>query len=142
MFVRTMFNYDPDQASFLTAWRSDQPSMTQQQFKDECDINTIVRQFGLTGKLPAAIYAPTYGDFTGVEDFQSSLHAIQRATDAFMQLPALARERFGNDPQAFVAFCSDPRNADEMKALNLSRTAPPPEPVVPSPTTPTPTSPT
>lgn len=140
-FVRTPFNYDVDGASLATGWFSDQPSLTQQQFKDECDINTIVKQFGLTGKVPTSVYQPTYGDFTTIEDFQSALHSMQRATDSFMAMPANVRERFANDPARFVEFCSDARNADEIKALGLSRTAPPVPPVVPDPVTPTPTSP-
>lgn len=141
-FVRTIFNYDPDEASKATAWSSDQPSLTQQQFKDECDINNIAKNFGMTGNLPTSIYAPTYGDFTDVEDFQSALHAIQDAEVSFMMLPANVRERFRHDPAAFVDFCSDSRNADEMAALGLSKQAPKPAPAAPQPVTPTPTSPT
>lgn len=141
MNIRTPFNYDPDEASRLTAWCSDEPSMTQQQFKDECDINTIVRLFGLTGKMPAGVYQPTYDDFTEVDDFQGSLHAIQRATAAFMELPAHIRERFQNNPAHFVDFCSDVRNAEELKSWNVSKDVPPPIKPEPSPTAPTPTSP-
>lgn len=141
MNVRTPFNYDVDGASLATAWSTSQPSMTQQQFKDECDINTIVKQFGLTGKLPSAVYAPTFGDFTEIEDFQSALHALQRASDSFMELPANVRERFNNDPARLVEFCSDERNREEMKALGLSRSAPPVPPKVPDPVNPTPASP-
>lgn len=142
MHVRTIFNYDTDATSRLTAWESDMPSMTQQQFKDECDINTIVKQFGLTGKLPEAgsVYAPTYGDFTDIDDFQSALHALQRASDSFMELPAHVRERFQNDPAKLVAFCSDARNADEIRALGLSKDAPPVPPKTPDPVLPTPAS--
>jgi len=142
MNVRSIFNYDPDEVSLATAYRSDQPSMTQQQFKEECDINTIARNFGMTGRLPSAVYAPTYGDFTDVEDFQSALHAIQDATDSFMALPANVRERFNHNPARLVEFCSDPRNADEMAELGLSRQAPKPVPPAPQPVTPIPSSPT
>lgn len=140
---RTPTNYDMDGASFATGWTTDLPSLTQQQFKDECDINTIVKQFGLTGKLPEAgsVYAPTFGDFTEIEDFQSALHALQRASDAFMELPASVRERFNNDPARLVEFCSDARNADEIRALGLSKDAPPVPPKTPDPVNPTPSSP-
>lgn len=141
MNVRTPFNYDTDETSRLTAWSSDQPSMTQQQFKDECDINTIAKNFGLTGQVPTAVYAPTYGDFTDIEDFQGALHAIQAATDAFYELPASVRERFQHRPDALVAFCSDARNADEMAALGLTKSAPKPIPPAPQPVLPTPASP-
>lgn len=142
MNVRSIFNYDPDEVSIATAWSSDQPSMTQQQFKDECDINTIAENFGMTGRLPLAVYAPTYGDFEDIGDFQTALHAIQEASNSFMALPANVRERFNHDPAKLVEFCSDSRNADEMAALGLSRQAPKPAPALPQPVTPTPTSPT
>lgn len=142
MNVRSIFNYDPDEVSLATAWSSDQPSLTQQQFKDEVDINTIAKNFGMTGNLPSAVYAPTYGDFENIEDFQTALHAIQDASASFMALPANVRERFKHNPAALVEFCSDARNADEMAALGLSRQAPKPVPPAPQPVTPTPTSPT
>jgi len=96
----------------------------------------------MTGRLPTAVYAPPYGDFTDVEDFQGALHAIQDATHAVMQLPANIRERFEHDPAKLVDFCSDARNAEEMAELGLSRQAPKPVPAAPQPVTPTPTSPT
>lgn len=141
MKSRTIFNYDTDEVSLSTGWTTTQPSLTQQQFKDECDINTIAKNFGLTGQLPPPVYAPTYGDFTEVEDFQGALHAIQRASASFMELPANVRERFNNDPARFVDFCSDARNAPEMATLGLSRSAAPPAPKPPDPVNPTPSSP-
>lgn len=140
MFTRTPFNYDADDVSLETAWVSDMPSLTQQQFKAECDINNIAKQFGLTGQLPGAIYAPTFGDFTEVSDFQSALHAIQNATNSFMELPSSVRSRFQNDPALLVEFCSDPRNAAEAATLGLTRSAPPKPTPVPEPVNPTPSA--
>lgn len=137
MFVRTPYNYDADRASFDTALVMTLPSLTQQQHKDECDINNIARNFGLTGKLPTPVYLPTFGDFTEVEDFQSALHVIQRAEASFMAMPSNVRERFNNNPQKFLEFTSDSRNADELRALGLFKDAPPvpvPQPTVALPT--------
>lgn len=142
MISRNAFNYDTDAASKATAQLNTLPSLTQQQFKDECDINTIVRQFGITGHLPLAVYLPTFGDFDQVEDFQSALHAIQRAEASFAAMPANVRERFMNNPQKFLEFTSDSRNADEARALGLFRDAPSPPPTTPSPVNPTPLIPT
>jgi len=131
-FVRTAYNFDSDAVSLATGFSSDLPSLTQQQFKEECDINNIALRFGLTGQMPVGVRMPTYGDFTGVEDYQSALDAIMSAERSFMQLPPQVRERFGNDPQAFVAFCSDPANKDEAQALGLvdAPTEPPKAPEV------------
>lgn len=95
------------------------PGKTQQCFAEEVDINTIVRRFGVTGKLPESTRAPTYGDFTEVGDFRSAMNAVRMATESFMAMPAEVRAEFGNDTQRFVEFCSDERNFDRMGALGL-----------------------
>lgn len=136
-FARNPYNYDTDLASETTGQLNEEPSVTQQQFKEECDINTIAKNFGLTGTLPTPVYLPTYGDFTEVEDFQSALHAIQRAEASFMAMPSNVRERFNNNPQKFLDFTSDSRNADELRSLGLFRDAP--SPPVPQPSVPNPT---
>jgi phage internal scaffolding protein len=113
-----------DALSLETALWCDSPDMAQQQFKDECDINTIARRFGISGQLPVNGRAPSFGDFTGVDDYHSAMTAIREAQESFMALPGLVRERFGQDPQRFVEFCSDPRNIDQIRELGLAPPAP------------------
>lgn len=98
---------------------------TQQHFKEECDINTIVRRYGITGLVPVGTRAPSFGDFTGVMDYQTALNAVMEAEKAFGAIPADIRKRFDNDPQAFVAFCSDKANVEEMEKLGLVHSFPP-----------------
>ena len=74
----------------------------------------------MTGVLPQGVKLPTYGDFSGVGDFRSAMQAVVSAQDEFMKLPANLRNRFGNSPQAFLEFCSDPSNKDELVKLGLS----------------------
>jgi phage internal scaffolding protein len=131
-FVRHAFNYDRDEVSLVSGLATPEPTMAQQQFKEECDINVICERFGLTGELPVAGRMPTYGDFTGVGDFQSAMEAVVLASEAFMALPALVRERFSHDPQRFVEFCSDPANLEEARKLGLAPAAEPPPPSTPS----------
>lgn len=118
-FVRSPFNYDREAVSDATGLRCEDPSLAVQDQRDEVDINTIVRRFGLTGKLPEDVRAPTYGDFTGIGDYQQALNAVIAADAAFMEMPAEVRARFDNDPARFVDFCSDKANADEMAKLGL-----------------------
>ena len=115
---RTQFNFRSVPAR-STAFGATGEDLTQQSFKEDCDINTIVRRFGLTGQLPQDVRAPTYGDFTAVTDFHSAMNALREAQEAFMLMPAEVRERFRNDPGAFVDFCSDPANAEEARKLGL-----------------------
>lgn len=118
-FVRSPYNYDVDEASSESGLLCLDPTLAVQDQRDEVDINTIVRRFGLTGQLPDNVRAPVYGDFDGVSDYQSAMNAVLAADAAFMTMPAEVRARFGNSAQEFVAFCSDEKNAEEMKKLGL-----------------------
>lgn len=119
VILRSMFNYDVDAASVETGLVCADPSMAQQQFRDECDINVILERFNVTGQLPVVPLNPEFGDFTGVYDYQSALNAVMAAEESFDALPARVRERFGNDPAAFVDFCLDESNREEIRQLGL-----------------------
>lgn len=118
-FVRSPYNYDVMAASDECALACLDESLAVQAERDECDINTIVRRFGLTGELPSGVAAPTYGDFTGVRDFKSAVDAVRSASESFMEMPPEIRSRFDNDPQKFVEFCSDDKNRAEAVKLGL-----------------------
>lgn len=119
--VRQPGAYDVDETSYLSGLDcSDSPSLTVQSEKEDADINTIVRRFGITGTVPAGLAVPTYQDFEGIFDFQSALNAVIEAEKLFNALPADVRSRFQNDPQKYVEFCSDSKNIDEMRKLGLA----------------------
>lgn len=119
VFLRTPYNYDTMEVSNETGLSCLDDSLAQQHARDECDINTIVRRFGLTGELPSGVRAPQYGDFTEATDYHTAMNAVIAANNSFMQLPAEVRARFNNDAGAFVDFCSDDKNRAEAKALGL-----------------------
>lgn len=119
VFLRTPYNYDTMEVSNETGLSCPEETLAQQHAKDECDINTIVRRFGLTGELPNGVRAPQDGDFTAATDYHTAMNAVIAANNSFMQLPAQVRARFNNDAGAFVDFCSDEKNRAEAKALGL-----------------------
>lgn len=119
IFLRTGHNYDRDAASLEAGTFNDEPSATKQSFAEECDINNIVERFGLTGELPTDVRMPQYADFEESVDYHSAMNAVVAARESFMTMPAHIRARFGNDPGAFVEFCSDSSNYDEAKKLGL-----------------------
>jgi len=92
-------------------------TLTQQHFKDECEINNILRQFNVTGSLPQSPISPRYGDFTGISAYHSALNQVIAAEDEFMALPAQIRSRFDNDPAKLIDFLDNPENLEE--AINL-----------------------
>ena len=118
-FLRTMYNYDMNAASNESGLHCEDASLTQQHFKDETDINNILRQFNITGLLPESPLAPRYGDFTGIGDYHSALNAVIAAEDGFLALPAELRARFANDPAQLIDFMSDENNRDEAVQLGL-----------------------
>ena len=50
-FMRTPYNYDTDEVSVDSGLVCPEPTLAQQQFKDEADINLILERFGRTGEL-------------------------------------------------------------------------------------------
>lgn len=119
--VRTsLFNYDTDAASLESGLRCLDPSLAQQSMKEEADINTIVRRFGVTGELPYTDRLPAYGDFQGIFDYQTAQNAILRAQASFNALPADVREAFRNDPAEFVEFATNPDNLPDLREMGLA----------------------
>ena len=68
--VKNPITYDRDKNSDLAKFVFVRPSRTQQSFRDECDINNILRKFNVTGELPLGSVQPQYGDFSGITDYQ------------------------------------------------------------------------
>lgn len=121
--VRSYGGYDADAVSDATGLECKDVSRTRQADAVDADINNIVRNFGLTGRLPENLRIPTYGDFEFVGDYQSALNAVKAADEAFMQLPADIRAKFENSPQQYLDFVTNPANAEEMVNLGLAKKA-------------------
>lgn len=102
------------------------PSRTKQEFRDQQDVNNIVKRFKKIHGVELMTYLKTasggqYGDFSGVVDYQTALEQVNRANAAFEALPAILRKRFDNDPAQFLDFCMNPSNLDEMRKLGLAK---------------------
>jgi len=98
-----------------------EPSMAQQHFKDECDINQIMARYQRTGVLSdvPGSSRPMFGDFSNVSDYQSAQNAIVDVHDSFMSLPSSVRARFNNDPGYLLDFLAKVENRDEAISLGL-----------------------
>lgn len=118
--LRAPFAYDTEAASVESGLKCDpDEGLTQQQFAEEVDINTIVKRFGITGQLPENLRMPVSGDFTDITDFQSAMNAVVAAKDEFMRLPGELRQRFNHDPAQLISFLEDDKNKDEAIKLGL-----------------------
>lgn len=122
-------NYDAYDYSLSTGTANAEPSKTNQSSKNEADINTIVKNFGVTGHLPQIPLPPSLDEFAEVFDFQSAMNIQATARHSFMMLPADVRAAFGNDPHNFVSQVDtmlseeDPErlkiNLDDLRAMGL-----------------------
>ena len=95
-------------------------SQVQQQFKNECDINYIVKRFLQTGQF-VNMRRPeeyTFGDFTGL-DYRSALDFVRSANEQFNTLDSHIRERFANNPYNLLQFLENPANREEAERLGL-----------------------
>lgn len=102
-----------------------EPSMAQQQYKDECDINNIMKKYSTTGEFTHLTSKEgRYADFSQIESYQEMLDTVRYAQDAFASLPAETRSRFRNDPGQLLEFVQNPENYDEGVKLGLVQPKP------------------
>lgn len=100
-------------------------SLTQQQFRDETDINKIVERAVRTGN--AELFTSTeraeFYDSSNFVDYQTSLGIIADVKDDFDSLPARTRRQFDDNPDNYVAFMINPRNAQKAIEMGLLPTS-------------------
>lgn len=111
------------------------PTRTKQSFKDECNINFILRNYQKTGVMAhQAKHEGEYGEFAAI-DFHEAMNTVKAAEEMFASVPSSVRTRFNNDPGEFLAFVTNKDNLVEMYDLGLAVRPPAPPPaVVPAPT--------
>jgi hypothetical protein len=125
------WSYDRAEVSIATGLECKDPSLAIPSQKDEADINVIVRNFGVTGRVPQAVRLPEYGDFDGISDYRTAIEAVRQAEASFLQIPSEIRARFHNDPGAFAEFCVKPENLSQVREWGLAPT-PAPGPAEPA----------
>jgi hypothetical protein len=105
---------------------SSKPSLTQQEFKESCDINNILAKFSVQAQALGVELSQlmpqdqgSYGDFSQLDDFQTAQNKIAFLNDQFSNLPSDVRRKFGDDLNNFVSAISDPNRIDELGELGV-----------------------
>lgn len=99
---------------------SDGPSLTQQQFKDEVDVNIILKKWRRTGDLTHVNQGSgNYGDFSNADTYLAAKNAVMDAQRDFDELPSDLRARFHNSPQELLEFVSIEGNEKEAIEIGL-----------------------
>lgn len=96
-------------------------SLTQQQFKEETDIKTIIKKYDRTGILSHVQKGVAqYGDYSNVNEYREYLDFVNTANENFMALPAEVRLKFNNDAGEFFEFATNPENHQKMVEMGLA----------------------
>lgn len=99
-------------------------SLTQQNFRNESDINNIVgRHLRGVGRSLVNIGAggtrqPIFGDFSSI-DYQAMLNTVTDIENQFSRLPGRVRNRFRNDPYQLIRWVEDPANQKDAIKMGL-----------------------
>lgn len=97
----------------------------QQQFKEDVEINNIVRKYQQTGQWThLAKTQGVYADLSNPKTYHEAMQVVLEADQAFSLLPSNLRTRFQNDPSQLLSFLSDPNNRDEAIQLGLLNSPP------------------
>lgn len=95
-----------------------EPSLAQQHFAEECDVNNIVSRAIQTGDVSVftASDRAHFYDTTVARDYAEAMALMDDVNDDFNSLPSQVREYFGHDVSNYLAFMSNP---DIDKAVEL-----------------------
>lgn len=96
--------------------------LTEQNHKDEANINSIVKRHGMDLiRKTAQLSAPDmqWDDVTG-NDFQEAMFKVTKAQQTFDQLPSELRSKFDNNPAKFLDFVQNPENGEKMVEYGLA----------------------
>lgn len=125
MTIKPRFNwrhqYDDDRdkkEGELAALECKDPSLTQQSFVQDANLNVIAKRYGITD-IPNV---PISGDVIDTSLFPSLTEILdhqREAIQAWQRLPLKIRKRFHEDPNELLDFLADPDNRQEAIRLGL-----------------------
>lgn len=91
------------------------PRITDQSFKNVCDINQVMERFRKTGQLPNFPQkTPFYGSNIDAPSLTDAFNIVTTAHEMFYQLPAAIRKDMDNDPTRLEAYLADSSNFEKL----------------------------
>ena len=90
---------------------------TKQSFRDETDINQILKRAQKSGTMShVSKYEARYGDFSNFDFFEAQLQ-LAKGGEIFDALPMELRREFNQSPADFFQYVNDPANKDRLEKL-------------------------
>ncbi|QIR82400.1 internal scaffolding protein [Chicken microvirus mg8_109] len=105
----------------------DKPSITQQHFKEQCDINRILDAYRVKARamgvsvveLMPKLGSEQFADVSNVDDYLTAQNRIAQVNQMFEALPAEVRRSYDDDPANFVAALADSQNYRKFADLGI-----------------------
>lgn len=100
---------------------NEEPTKTQQQYKEQVDVNNIMKKYKKTGSITHLRNAANgvYMDLTQIPSYEEALMQIEKAQRAFEEIPSHIRLKFNNDPSQLISYLKDPSNLQEAITYGL-----------------------
>lgn len=99
---------------------NNEPSLTDQSQKKDCDINVIVAKYLKTGQVKhLAKRVGQYADVSNIPDLSEAIMQVRAAQDAFDALPAQLRQKLNNDPTQMISYLNDSSKLAEHYDLGI-----------------------
>lgn len=138
IFFKTPFNHDRDAESAASALLCQDKSLTQQQFKEEADINFILERYRASQQIPPIALPEHYLDLTERPSWHEIQTRLADANKTFYLLPPEIRAEHLNNPARWadqVVAATDAGDRAKLRALGLDAPDPtePPTPTVETP---------
>lgn len=129
VYFKTPYNHDTTTEAKRVALTCNDKSLTDQSFKDEVEINTIVDKLLKTGEVTVPL-PEHYGNQSDIPTLYEARQRIAENNATFYKLPPRIREEFLNDParwEAQVEFDLAQGNDENLRTLGIDIYKKPPE---------------
>ncbi len=91
------------------------PSLTSQEFKDECNVNKLLYKYASQAKLLGlplsevlpALDSEAFRDVSNTEEFHASMNRIAKLNDLYSALPSDVRRKYGDTVEGFINALGD-----------------------------------
>lgn len=129
---KTPFNHNTDDESLASALTCKDASLTQQQFKDETDINVILERFTRGQDLPPVPLPEHFMDVSGKKSYFEMRSMVANAEATFYMLEADIRGQYLNNPERWAdAVMTAINKGDRAKLREMGLDVPDAAPAAP-----------
>lgn len=91
------------------------PSAAQQHFKEECDVNVVVKRYARGDTSVVNPREPQYGDFSMADELLSAHLQVEAAEQEFLSLPAEVRRAAGDSMEGLLRMLATEDGAYELQ---------------------------